>query len=135
LPKQAEWEYACRGGPLADKAESSFDYYFEKPTNVLLPQQANFPHAGCLDRTCKAGSYPSNRLGLHDMHGKVWEWCDHADRQTDGALFRVARGAAWNFVASYCRAGFRDSRPPTYRNDVLGGGLGFRVARVPIGKD
>ena len=42
LPKETEWEYACRGGPLADKFESAFDFYLEKPANELLPEQANF---------------------------------------------------------------------------------------------
>ena len=76
LPTEAEWEYACRGGPMADKAESAFDFYFNKPANTLLPDQANFEHSTGLKRPCKVGSYKPNRLGLYDMHGNVMEWCE-----------------------------------------------------------
>jgi formylglycine-generating enzyme required for sulfatase activity len=72
LPTEVEWEYACRGGPLADQWQSAFDWYFDQPTNQLLPEQANYD----LKRSCQVGSYRPNPLGLYDMHGNVWEWCD-----------------------------------------------------------
>src|SRR5262249_2589670 len=90
LPTEVEWEYACRGGPMADRREGGFDFYFEKPTDRLLPEHANWGHDKRLNRTCKVGSYPPNRLGIYDMHGNVWELCDDARKAPDGAPQRVA---------------------------------------------
>jgi serine/threonine protein kinase len=39
---QAEWEYACRNGPMGDPAASAFDYYFERAANRAKSGQANF---------------------------------------------------------------------------------------------
>ncbi len=130
LPKEAEWEYACRGGPMADKAQSAFDFYFEKPTTTLLPEQANFEHGKGLKRTCKVGSYKPNRLGLYDMHGNVWEWCDDAEKAADGAVHRVFRGGSWHDDSGHCRAALRVGDPPSDRVN----NLGVRLARVPVGK-
>jgi formylglycine-generating enzyme required for sulfatase activity/serine/threonine protein kinase len=129
LPKEAEWEYACRGGPLSDKFESAYDFYFEKPTNVLFAEQANFEHGTGMRRTCRVGSYKPNRLGLYDMCGNVWEWCDDAEQAADGASLRVARGGCWVAPSGRCRAVDRDAGPPSRRDN----NLGLRVARVPVG--
>jgi serine/threonine protein kinase/formylglycine-generating enzyme required for sulfatase activity/Leucine-rich repeat (LRR) protein len=124
LPNAWEWEYACRGGPMADKAESAFDFYFEKPTNQLLPEQANFEHGKGLKRPCPVGSYPPNRLGLFDMHGNVWEWSDEYEDH-----YRVVRGGCCFRDAGDCRAAFRYGIAPDRRlNDV-----GLRLARIPSG--
>ena len=131
LPKEAEWEYACRGGPLSDKSDSAYDFHLDKPTNQLLPEQANFGGRNGLKRTCKVGSYKPNRLGLYDMHGNVWEWCDDGDKGADGASRRVHRGGCWRNDSGPCRAAGPGSGPPSRR--FFTGGL--RVARVPVGNE
>ena len=125
LPTEEQWEYACRGGPMANKAESAFDFYLEKPSKTLSKEQANFQGSG-LQRTCKVGSYPPNRLGLYDMHGNVWEWCE--DLYEKGGPDRVFRGGGWGNGAGSCRAANRGEEGATSLRLIV---LGFRLARVP----
>ena len=69
---------------------------------MLSKDQANFDASG-LKRTRKVGSYPPNRLGLHDMHGNVWEWCaDPIDDPKRGSI-RVDRGGGFFDTAYGCR--------------------------------
>ncbi len=108
LPTEVEWEYACRGGP-ATQHDCSFHYYFDQPSNDLSSDQANFDGhrpfgAGrkgtYLQRTTRVGSYKPNRLGIHDMHGNVWEWCQDVFQ----GFRRVARGGCWLLKAKDCQA-------------------------------
>ena len=134
LPKEREWEYACRGGATSPE-DCSFDFYLDKPTNDLSSAQANFsglfpagnaPKADdCLYRPQKVGSYAANQLGLFDMHGNVWEWCD--DLYSEGGSDRVFRGGSYLNSGQFCRAAYRNHNPPTYSSY----NLGFRLARVP----
>ena len=128
LPKEAEWEYACRGGPLSDKSESAYDFYFDKPTSQLFPEQANFGHQLENGRTCKVGSYKPNRLGLYDMHGNVVEWCDDVEKTGDGASRHVIRGGSWGYGSGNCQAALRIVLPPAF----WASDTGLRVARVPV---
>jgi formylglycine-generating enzyme required for sulfatase activity len=130
LPRQDEWEYACRGGPMDDRLMSRFNFYFEEPTNQLHPHQANAIGKG---RTCKVGSYPPNRLGLHDMHGNVWEWCDDPildPEHPEWASLRAIRGGCYIDGASEnCRATDSHGTAPSVRSHLFG----LRLARVPAG--
>jgi formylglycine-generating enzyme required for sulfatase activity/Leucine-rich repeat (LRR) protein len=131
LPTQAEWEYACRGGPMSDKRDSTHEFYFDKPTDQLLPEQANFEHGKGLKRTCKVGSYQPNPLGLYDMHGNVFEWCEDEHKGGDGASQRVQAGGCWDWSGGLCSASFRNACAPSNRSS----GVGLRLARVPVGKE
>lgn len=131
LPTEAEWEYACRGGDNS-KEGCTFDFYLDYPTNDLSSHQANFDgtypagKAGkgpCLERTSKVGSYLPNQLGIYDLHGNVWEWCQ--DWYTEGST-RVMRGGSWYHHARSCRAANRSGYKPTERSRDLG----FRLARI-----
>ena len=133
LPTEAEWEYACRGGATSEE-ECSHHFYFDKPTNDLSSEQANFngeypvgnaPKGKNLERTTKVGSYPPNKLGLYDMHGNVWQWC--SDLYAPGSPARVLRGGCGLSNGGNCRSANRISVVPGDR--FLGNG--FRLAAVP----
>lgn len=132
LPTEPEWEYACRGGATTEE-ECSYRFYLEKPTNALSSKQANFDGslpAGkgekgpALDRPTKVGSYAPNKLGIHDMHGNVWELTDTALDGRPGWRLRV--GGAFDNFGLDCQAAFRLTSEVTDRF----ADLGFRVARA-----
>jgi formylglycine-generating enzyme required for sulfatase activity len=133
LPGEAEWEYACRGGATSEE-DCSYHFYFDKPTTDLSSEQANFngnspfgkaPRGKNLELPTRVGAYPSNKLGLCDMHGNVFQWCD--DPAQDG-FGRVVRGGSWGGDGRRCRAAYRDWCAPSFRNDHIA----FRLARVPV---
>jgi formylglycine-generating enzyme required for sulfatase activity len=129
LPTQTEWEYACRGGPMTDRADSAFDFYFAKPTNTPLRDQAFLGKEQGLNRTHKVGSYEANRLGLFDMHRNVWEWCEDGKAAADGSSHRVQVGGGWNGIRWRSAAGNSQAESPSRRSNSLG----LRLARVPSG--
>jgi serine/threonine protein kinase/formylglycine-generating enzyme required for sulfatase activity len=127
LPKEVEWEYACRGGPIEDKEDFGFNFYLDRPTIAPQPKHSNFKESGW-NRTCMVGTFIPNRLGLYDMHGNVWEWCDNEEVTKDGRTLRHCRSGGWRNNAEWCTVVRHISLPPDYRNDDVG----LRVARVPV---
>ena len=122
LPTEAEWEFAARGG------NSSRGYKYSG-SNTLDEVARYKDNSG--SETHDVGTRSPNELGLYDMSGNVYEWCNDcygsysSSSQTDpkGASSgsrRVYRGGSWSFDASYCRVSHRDYYYPDYRSNRIG---------------
>ena len=116
---------------LADKFDSAFDFYFDKPTKQLLPEQANFEHGKGLKRTCKVGSYQPNGWACTTCTATCGSGATTNRRTRNGASHRVRRGGGWHDDSGDCRAANRNAYPPSNRDNDLG----LRLARVPVGKE
>ncbi|MDP2984378.1 MAG: formylglycine-generating enzyme family protein [Candidatus Latescibacter sp.] len=124
LPREAEWEYACRGGKqyiygTDDGSKDKANYWNNGPNHPV-----------------NVKSYPKNPFGLYDMSGNVWEWCSDwygsysASPTTNpiGAQTgtkHVLRGGSWIGNVSNCRSAIRLSYDPVSGDFVVG----FRVVR------
>ena len=150
LPTEAEWEYAYRAGTT-----TAFHSYPAQPTGFnedsILDNIAWYgSNSG--SQTHAVGGKLANGLGLHDMSGNVYEWCQDrlgpyssgsvtnptgptdTDISTFGApaysgIVRMHRGGAWNSNSGGCMAS---------RRRYFGTGdddyeliRGFRAARNP----
>ena len=117
LPTEAEWEYAARGG----RKSRGYKY---SGSNSLGDVAWYRDNSG--DKTHPVGRKSPNELGLYDMSGNVWEWCQDwygsygSSSQTDPAgpsngSDRVLRGGSCSYDARYCRVSFRSNFGPGYR--------------------
>lgn len=111
LPKEAEWEFACRAGTRGPRYGPLEDIAW------FADNSGGRPHP--------VGGKQPNSWGLYDMLGNVWEWCfDLYDPQVYGA-YRIFRGGGWADGERGCLATNRRRSHPTFRIDDLG----FRLCR------
>jgi formylglycine-generating enzyme required for sulfatase activity len=143
LPREAEWEYACRAGTTTRYAGGDDPAVIARQANILDQSgRTEFPHVQKIMMpkdgrfTVPVGSYPASGFGLCDMHGNVWQWCadwygkdyyckSPVDDPTgpQSGRQRVRRGGGWNSFPLYARASFRNWNTPVSRCV----NLGFRV--------
>ncbi len=122
LPTEAEWEFAARGG----KKSKGYKYSGSNNINEVAWYDGN-SGGGTKDVKTKS----ANELGLYDMSGNVWEWCNDwydtypSSPQTNpqglsSGSGRVCRGGSWSYDAASCRSAFRLHFTPTYGAINLG---------------
>ena len=125
LPTEAEWEYAACGG----KKSRGYQY---SGSNNLSDVAWYTDNSG--SKTHTVGSKQANELGIYDMSGNVYEWCQDwfgsysssSQVNPTGAnsgSYRVIRGGSWSFTAGVCRSSCRD----IYAPDDRGYNLGLRL--------
>ena len=126
LPTEAEWEFAARGG------NSSKGYKYAGSDNI---GDVAWYTSNSGSKTHDVATKTAKELGIYDMSGNVWEWCQ--DRYSssyysssvinnptgpDSGSYRVHRGGGWGRTAGSCRVSYRHNDSLPYSQ------LGFRLA-------
>ena len=115
LPKEAEWEWAARGGA----SSQGFVYSGSNDFNAVAWYSSNSGNS-----TKAVGTKTANELGLHDMSGNVWEACEgfYPDSSTQSQRGGSCRDSA---ASIYLTVKTRGALNPASRL----GNCGFRLAR------
>jgi serine/threonine protein kinase len=125
LPTEAEWEYAARGG----KRSNNF-----RLAGSNIPQLVAWSSSNSDGQTHPVGTKQPNELGLYDMSGNVWEWCNDFYGKYDGndvhdpqgpfkGVLKVRRGGCYSSDAGL-RVSYRHYAKPGMKSDKIG----FRLA-------
>ena len=118
LPTEAEWEYAARGG----NRSKGYKYSGSNTIDDVAWYWNNSSSGTQIVKTKAA-----NELGIYDMSGNVFEWCQdwYGDYSSGSQInptgpasgsSRVLRGGSWYLSAWYCRVSDRHFNYPASRS-------------------
>jgi len=115
LPKEDDWYLACNG-------EKKTKWHFGDNEKEL--KEYAWYDENSDGKTHPVGELKPNALGLYDMHGNIWEWCE--DWYEKEEKNKVLRGGSWDFYSNSTRSASRDWVDPTSRFSFVG----FRLLRT-----
>ncbi len=128
LPTEAEWEYAANGGIYSKKT------IYSGSNNI---DEIGWYAKNC-DSTCKIGLKKPNELGIYDLSGNVWEWCndwydeeyyhERTENNPKGPVNgnqRVLRGGSYFNDSYFLRITNRHRFAQNRKNSMIG----FRCAK------
>jgi formylglycine-generating enzyme required for sulfatase activity len=140
LPREAEWEYAARGGtttpfPYGETIAPGLENYNWETAYAKGPTQKRER-----EYLVKVGSFVANPFGLYDMLGNASEWCedwlDEYPTASNGEQLdptgpaegdrHVVRGGDYGSSAFRCRPASRAGILPAFRPSIS---VGFRLVR------
>jgi len=134
LPTEAQWEHVCRAGSRTEYHFGNDAARLADSALVCADDAPPLRERDPLDTT--VGKRQPNALGIHDLHGSMWEWCQdfyggdyyaaapvNDPQGPNNGLLRVLRGGSWFRYGRYARSAYRHSAHP----DAVSSDFGFRV--------
>lgn len=143
LPTEAEWEFAAKGGIYSENRiySGSDDLnevgWFCENSGLELIDQGQLSFEIVIKNkniTHVSGQKKSNKLGIFDMSGNVWEWCwdtygNYLQNDKNADLFnKVIRGGSLISSSRSCTVTYR----AFLEASLYHGNLGFRLARSKV---
>ncbi|HUR10533.1 MAG TPA: formylglycine-generating enzyme family protein [Flavitalea sp.] len=123
LPSETEWEYAAKGG-----IHGTDNFIYSGSNNL---DEVGWYQRNSQDRSEPVGQKKPNQLGIYDMSGNVWEWCQdyfHTDSgkiPKDGSACleksdaRVLRGGCFHNWAIHCTSTKRYEIMPEFGDPCI----------------